>query len=119
MPQLSGKYPHELYNYMLSEAMINARPEAIAFGAVALAFLKGAMERMHLEQLFFFHSVELLMTAHAAVHSRGSPMTEERPETLYRHFEAAISLTTTFDMCTKDDSLLLYSAKHWLLPLIK
>ncbi len=118
MFEKSGKSRHEFYADMLFEAKIEVGPEDIAFGAVALAFREKAMVSMHREHLLVFYSVELLIRAHAAAHPRGSPLSDARLETFYKHFEAAIPVRNTFKAYTKDDSLFLYSAKHWLLPSI-
>ncbi len=118
MFEKSGKSRHNFYNDMLSEDKIEIGPEDIAFGSAAVAFAKRAMLSVHEEHLLVFYSVELLIRAHVTAHPRGSPMSRERLETFYRHFEAAIPLAEKFEKYTKDSSLFLYNAEHWLLPSI-
>ncbi len=114
----SGKTRHEFYRAMLSEAAFAAMFDGISFGEAAISFLKKTKKSVHQEHLLVFYSVELLIRAYAAAYPGSSPISDERLETFYQHFEAAIPLPAKFERYTKEDTLFLYSARHWLLPAI-
>ncbi len=118
MFERSRKSRHEFYDDILSEARAEVDSEDISFGAAAMTFKKRTATSVHQENLLVFYSVELLIRAHATAHPRGSPISDARLETFYKHFEAAIPLAAKFEKYAKDDSLFLYSARHWLLPSI-
>ncbi len=109
----SVKRHHVSHDDVLFDAKIALRPEGIAFGAVAMAFIEMVIMCIHLGHLIFFYSVELL-----TAQPRGCPISDGKLQKFHRYFEAAISFATTFKTYTKDDSLFLYSPKHWLLPSI-
>ncbi len=103
---------------MLIDAKTEEGPMRVGFGAPAVAFMKRVMPSVHREHLLVFYSVELFKRAHAIARPRGGPISEERLETFYQHFEASIPLVDKFERYTKDISLFLYSAERWLLPVI-
>ncbi len=103
---------------MLSEAGIMMSFENIAFGKFALSFLQEAQMSMHREHLIVYYSVELFIRAHAIAHRKSYPTSNERLDTFYGHFEAAIPLVAKFRKYSNDESLFVYSATHWFPPLI-
>ncbi len=112
----SGKTRQKFYSDMIAESGIVVGLSTIGFGEAAVSFLGLAMESMHPEHLLVFYSVELLIRAYAAAHPRSSPLSNEELEKFYRHFEDAIPLSSKFEEYTRDDSLFMYNAVHWLLP---
>ncbi len=116
MFERSGKTRYEFYSEMLKEAGIIMEFDSISFGAAAMKFVGKAVTSVHREHLLVFYSVELLLRAHVAANPGGAPISDAKLETFYRHFEAATPLANKFKKYAEDDSLFVYSAKHWLLP---
>ncbi len=118
MFERSGKTRQEFYAEMLEEAGIVMDFDAIEFGAPAMAFKRKALMSVHREHLLVFYLVELLIRANTTVNPKSFTLADQKVEALYKHFEAAIPLPAKFEKGTKDDTLFLYSARHWLLPAI-
>ncbi len=118
MFEKSAKTRKDFYGDMLYEADIAMEADGISFGSVSAKFGRAAMESVHQEHLLVFYSVELLIRAYATARPRSSPISDDKLETFYRHFEAAFPLAGKFEAYANDDSLFIYSATHWMLPLI-
>ncbi len=114
----SGKTRSQFYDELLLEANIAIELGSIDFGPSARAFQRRALMSIHAEHLLVFYSVELFLKAYMAAHPRDSPMSDEKIEQVYRHFEAAIPLTDTFEKYAKEDNLFKFSAARRVLPSI-
>ncbi len=115
----SGKTRSQFYDEMLLEASIAIELGSIDFGPSASAFQEEALMSLHAEHLLVFYSVELFLKAYMAAHPKDTPMSDEKIEQVYRHFEAAIPLTEAFEEYAKEDGLFKFSAARRVLPLIK
>ncbi len=114
----SARTRHEFYYEMLTEAGISIAFDSIEFGESAASFHEKAALSMHTEHLLVFYSVELFLKVHMELYPRDSPITEDRLEPFYRHFEQAFPLFGKFDEYTRSDELFKFSACRRRLPLI-
>ncbi len=116
MFERSGQARHQFYYEMLADAEIEIEFNSIDFGENAAAFEKKAEGSVHVEHLIVFYSVELFLKAYISLHPRDSPLADEKLESIYRHFEAAIPLIDRFVTYAKDDGAFKFSASRKMLP---
>ncbi len=116
MFKMSEKTREEFYDDMLAESGVEMSVGSVDFGESAIAFYNSVETVKHREHLLVFYSVELFLKAYASVHPRSSPISDEKVEEFYKHFERAISLTGKFEKYAANDNLFKCNAKHRTLP---
>ncbi len=73
---------------------------------------------MHTEHLLVFYSVELFFKACMEIHQSDAPISDEKLELFYRHFEEATPPFDKFEKYAEGDALFKFSASRKRLPFI-
>ncbi len=113
MFRASGKTRMEFYSKMITEASVQEDIASADFGKRALDFHRKVRSSVHREHLLVLYSVELILKLYRAHYpEKGSSVSEETLEAVYKYFEHGMPLGTKFIDYTEDDTFLSYSLEE-------